>query len=337
MPSRLRLVWLNSTREERKMAIRYLSEKALEQLEISTESMIGSIEKAILGVAAHAAWTAPKSVVLPEDGRYIMTTLAAADDPSFIGVKGVVLNPHNAAKGLPSINGVVMLLDSHTGRLRGVIDGKWVTAVRTAGLSLLAAKHLARPDSSSVAFLGCGVQARAHLTAFADAYPLKSVLLFGRGQTNIDRMAALAESLGLAVRCANEASEALQGADLIVSSLTRDPGRAPFLDAGVTKKGAFATITDLAEPWQQDQLSAFDTIFVDDSEQERAAAVKLANPDLIRGDLSDLVSRKEVGRSHEGERTAFIFRGYGLADLAIAGLALKESEKANIGITIEDE
>jgi ornithine cyclodeaminase/alanine dehydrogenase-like protein (mu-crystallin family) len=156
------------------MPIRYLSEKVLEQLAIPAGSIVESIEKAIRRTADRMAWTAPKSVVLPEDGRYVMATLAASDDPPYVGVKAVVLNPHNAAKGLPSINGVVTLINSHSGDPCGLIDGKWVTAVRTAGLSLLAAKYLARENSRSVALLGCGVQARAHLSALADAYPLVS-------------------------------------------------------------------------------------------------------------------------------------------------------------------
>jgi ornithine cyclodeaminase/alanine dehydrogenase len=319
------------------MPIRYLSEKVLERLDISTASMVVSIEKAILDMADRRAWTAPKSVVLPEDGRYVMTTLAASDDPPYMAVKAVILNPHNAARGLPSINGVVTLLDSHSGKPLALIDGKWVTAVRTAGLSLLAGKYLARRDATNIVFLGCGVQARAHLSVFANTYPLKTALLFGRGQDNIDRLAALAQSFGLAVRYARDANEALSEADLIVSSLTRDPSRAPFLDARLIRPGAFATITDLAEPWQQDGLAAFDRIFVDDSEQERAASVKLAAPDLIRGDLSDLALRRETGRNQDSERTAFIFRGYGLADLAIAGLALREAEKTNLGLVIDSD
>jgi ornithine cyclodeaminase/alanine dehydrogenase-like protein (mu-crystallin family) len=191
------------------MPIRYLSEKVLERLDISTASMVDSIEKAILDMADLRAWTAPKSVVLPEDGRYVMTTLAASDDPPYTAVKAVILNPHNAARGLPSINGVVTLLDSHSGKPLALIDGKWVTAVRTAGLSLLAGKYLARRDATNIVFLGCGVQARAHLSAFANTYPLKTALLFGRGQDNIDRLAALAQFFGLAVRYARDANEAL--------------------------------------------------------------------------------------------------------------------------------
>jgi ornithine cyclodeaminase/alanine dehydrogenase-like protein (mu-crystallin family) len=97
------------------MPIRYLSEKVLEQLAIPAGSIVESIEKAIRRTADRMAWTAPKSVVLPEDGRYVMATLAASDDPPYVGVKAVVLNPHNAAKGLPSINGVVTLITSVAG------------------------------------------------------------------------------------------------------------------------------------------------------------------------------------------------------------------------------
>ena len=71
-----------------------------------------------------------------------------------------------------------MLLDSQTGLPLAVIDGNWVTARRTAGLSAVAAKRLARPDSASIAFIDCGVQARNHLDAFCDIFPLREVRAF---------------------------------------------------------------------------------------------------------------------------------------------------------------
>ena len=103
--------------------------------------------------------------------------------------------------------------------------------------------------------------------------------------------------------------------------------QAPFLNAGALQPGAFATITDLAEPWQQDSLDGRDRIVIDDAEQERTADVKLVRPDLVHGDLSDLVLGRVPRREGAGERSAFIFRGYGLADLAIASLALVAAEK----------
>ena len=318
------------------MVIRYLSEAHLGRLRLSAKSVVDAIEKTIADVVAARAWSAPKSVVLPDDGRYIMTTLAVTDDPPQVAVKAVVLNPHNAAKGLSSIDGVVTILDGHTGQPRALIDGKYVTAIRTAGLSLLAAKHLARETSSAMAFLGCGVQARAHLAAFVEAYPIKSVYLFGRGKANIDSLAEMARNLGCDVHIADSAEGAMRSADVIVSSLTRDPGREPFLDAKLVRPGAFATITDLAEPWIQSSLNSFNPIFVDDLAQERASGVKLLDPSYIRGDLADLVTGRSRGRDAGDQRTAFIFRGLGVADLAIASLALSEAEKSNIGTVIDD-
>src|SRR5262245_65826622 len=96
-----------------------------------------------------------------------MATLAMADDPPYMAVKSLLLNPRNPERGLPSINSLVTLLDGNTGVPLAVMDGNWITAVRTAGVSAVAAKRLARPDSSIAAFVGCGVQARTHADALA--------------------------------------------------------------------------------------------------------------------------------------------------------------------------
>ncbi|SEQ84140.1 ornithine cyclodeaminase/alanine dehydrogenase [Nitrosomonas sp. Nm51] len=69
-----------------------------------------------------------------------------------------------------------------------MLDGGWVTAARTAGLSAVAAKRLAKIDSSVAAFIGCGVQARSHLKVFADLFPLTEIRAFGRGAENRDKL-----------------------------------------------------------------------------------------------------------------------------------------------------
>ncbi len=74
------------------------------------------------------------------DVRYMMATLAAADDPPVLAVKSLLLNPRNSGQGLKPINVLVTLLDSETGLPLAVIDGNWVTAMRTTALSAVAAK-----------------------------------------------------------------------------------------------------------------------------------------------------------------------------------------------------
>ncbi len=305
--------------------IPYLSEEALAELDITTSEVIESIEAVIFGSARSTVWSAPKAVILPEDGRYMMATLAAADDPALLAVKTVVLNPRNPDRGLPQINGLVTMLDSNTGLPAAILDGNWITAVRTAGLSAVAAKHMARPDSSVVAFIGTGVEARSHLAAFADMYPLDEIRVFGRGQANIDRLCQAASALGKsAVVCAS-GEEAVTGADLIVSSVTYSATLEPFLDADWLRAGSFVTITDLGTPWKKDSFAAFSRIVIDDVQQEAALPNKLLPTNLVTGDLAGLVLGKFEGRERDDERSAFIFRGHALGDLALSALAYQKA------------
>jgi ornithine cyclodeaminase/alanine dehydrogenase len=305
----------------------HLSQAALERLPITTADVIARIEHLIRGRSQATVWNAPKAVVLPEDGRYLMATLAASDDPPFLAVKSLVLNPRNPARGFPGINALVTLQDSDTGAPLAVIDGNWVTAVRTAGLSAVAAKRLARPDSRSAAFIGCGVQAHSHLRAFKEMFPLEEVRAFGRGVANRDALCRAAAALGLRAIASPTAREAVAGADLIVTSVTLSFSLEPFLDAGWLKPGAFASITDFAAPWVRESLTAFDRIFIDDLEQESAMAKPLVRRDLIAGDLDALVNGEQPGRTRDDERIAFAFRGLALGDLALAGLAYERARR----------
>lgn len=305
--------------------IPYLSETALAGLGITTGEVVESIETAIAGSARSTVWSAPKAVIQPGDGRYMMAALAATDDPALLAVKTVVLNPRNTERGLPQINGLVTLLSSDTGLPAAILDGNWITAVRTAGLSAVAAKHLARKDSAVAAFIGAGVQARSHLTAFADMFPLEEVRIFARGQANIDKLSDAAAGLGLsAVVCASP-EDAVGPADLLVTSVTYSPSLEPFLEADWLKPGAFAAVTDLAAPWKKESFMALDRLVIDDMEQEAALPNKLAPPEAVSGDLAGLVLGKIDGRRADGERTAFVFRGHALGDLALSALACRKA------------
>ncbi len=305
----------------REATVPILSETDLEGLGITTEDVIGCIENAIRNGDAGKTWSAPKAVITPPDGRYMMAALAASDDPGYLAVKTVVLNPANPEKGLPQINGLVTMLDSETGLPVAVMDGNWITAVRTAGLSAAAARRLARPDSSAIGFIGAGVQARSHLDAFNDMFPLKQAFIFSRGKANIEKLATHASDLGLDVTVCDSAREAVEAADILVTSVTATGGIEPFLDAGWMKPGSFAAVTDLSVPWIKETFAALDCLTIDDVAQEAALPNKLAPPDAVTGGLAGLVLGEFAGRQSDGERTAFVFRGHALGDLALSSLA----------------
>ncbi len=305
--------------------IQYLSQAALQDLHVSTLDVVARIEHLIHGKQQQRAWNAPKAVITPPDGRYMMATLAAADDPPFLAVKALVLNPDNPHKGLASINSLVTLLDSRSGLPLAVIDGNWVTAVRTAGLSAVAAKRLARPDASVAAFIGCGVQARSHLQALVELVPIRHVCAFARSSANREAFCGFSESLGLTAMNCTSAKMAMSDADIVVTSVTLSPQLVPFLDAHWLKPGVFVTMTDLAAPWLAESLSVFDRIYVDDRDQEASMSKPLVNPEQVQGDLSDLVTGKVMERETAHERTAFVFRGLALGDLAVTGLAYQRA------------
>ena len=309
----------------------YLSRDTLQSLDISTDEIIASMEHLILGQTRSEVWNTPKSIILPGDDRYMMSTLSAADDPPYLAVKSVILNPRNSDAGLPQINGLIMVLDSETGVPVAVVDGNWVTAIRTAAASAVVARRMANTDSSVVAFIGCGVQAHSHLRLLADMFPLTEVRAFGRGSKNRDALCETALNMGFnAVACDNP-KDAVENADIIVSSVTMTIKIDPFIDPQWLKPGAFVSSTDMAIPFKPEGMNAFDQIIIDDIAQESAMEQPMVDKDLITGDINQLVSGEVKGRADQSQRIAFVFRAVVLGDLALSGLALDKARASNKG------
>lgn len=314
----------------------WLSDDALSRLGITTAEVVACIEAALDARLRGALWASPKAALLPGDGRYMMATLTAGDSPAFVAVKTVMVSPGNQVRGLAAINGAILLLDSTTGVLRAVLGSNWVTAVRTAGLSAVVAKRLASPASRVVAFIGCGVEARSHLDAFADLFPLRQIRAYGRGRPNIDRLCAAAQAKGIGSTVCTDPRAALDDADIVVTSITLDYSVKPFLDARWLKPGAFAAITDLAIPWEPEGMAAFDPVILDDLEQEAASARPMVRPDLVAGDLLGLVSGTVRTTFSPLRRSAFVFRGIGLGDYAVASLACERALATGAGVRVAD-
>ncbi|WP_347311035.1 ornithine cyclodeaminase family protein [Defluviimonas sp. SAOS-178_SWC] len=301
----------------------YLSDTQLEALDIQPSEVADAIEAALIAKAEGRLHTAPKTAILPGGGRYAMSTLAVGDD-GFIVVKQVTVCPENPGRGLPAINGAIMVLDARTGLLRAVLGANWITAVRTAALSAVAARRLADPGAETVAFVGTGVQAHSHLDAFADLFALKHIRAYGRGRANIDKLCRHARAIGLEAEVCARPEDALRDADLVVSSVTLDYTIDPFLDARWLKPTAFAAITDACLPWIPDSMTAFGTVIVDDRRQEAESDKPMLPYDQITGDLTDLVSGSvDVGPC--GRPAAFAFRGISLGDYAAAVLAVNRA------------
>jgi len=131
----------------------------------------------------------------------------------------------------------------------------------------------------------------------------------------------MAQSRGIKAIPCDTAKAAIEGADIVVTTIPLVPAPTPFLDANWMKAGSFATITDLAAPWLAETMPCFDRIVVDDLDQETKMSKPLVKPELVAGDLTGHVCSEVSGRQSAGERTCFVFRGLAVGDLAVAALA----------------
>lgn len=305
-------------------SIPHISEADLNGFDIKAYDIVMMIEQAIRGAEAGKVWAAPKAVIDPPDSRYIMATLGVMDEPPIVATKSLVLNEENLDVGLPQINSLVTLLHGVTGVPLATVDGNWITAIRTAGLSAVAAKYMANENATSIGLVGTGLQAQSHLKLFADMFPLARIKVFGRGQKNIDILCELGRQLGLDARVAETAQDAVQNVDLVVTSVTHTGVTGAFLDADWLSPGCFLSSVDLGLPWHTESFAKLDRVIIDDLIQEATLPNKLVNPDDVDGDLSRLITGKVTGRSSDDDRTAFVFRGHALGDLALSALAYQK-------------
>lgn len=309
----------------------YLSRGDMAALPIAAVETVDAIQDMARGQQDGRVHAAPKSAVKPDEDRFYMSTIAAADAPPYMAVKSLGLSARNAGRGLESIGSLITLFDGPTGHPVAVMDGDWITAVRTAGLSGVAARAMARPEAAVIAFIGCGVQARSHLDILAALFPLTEIRALSRGRTSRNALIADAEARGLRAAAADTPREALAGADLIVTTVPGGPGVKPFVDARDLAPGAFVAMVDLARSWLPDSLQAIERIIIDDATQEAAMTAPMVPSSRVTGDLGDLVSGRVMGRSDAAERNAFAFRGMAIGDLAVAVLAYEKARAAGLG------
>ncbi len=221
---------------------------------------------------------APPRTILPLPGENGGTLLAmpAADEDLTI-TKLVTVHPYNAEKGLPTIQGEVVVIRTETGERLGILDGATVTARRTAALSLLAARELAPRRDGPLLILGAGAQGRSHLEAFRAGLGVTEVFLISRTRGRTESLADYAHSLGMEARIVEDPSETLESATLIATTTTSDK---PVLPAEI-RDDAFVAAVGSFTPEAAEIPAAFvarSTVVVDTVEgaKEEAGDLLLA-------------------------------------------------------------
>ncbi len=265
---------------------------------------------------------------------------AYVENPARLGAKLVTVFNGNLQRGLPSHLATIVLLDPETGLLIALMDGRYITEARTAAVSAVSARHLARRDAASLAIIGSGVQARSHLEAYANVRALKQVRVWSPQARSRERFVGdMARQVSTPIAAADSAEEAVRDADLVVLA-TSSP--TPVLEDRWVQAGAHVVSVGACRPDQREMdpaLVARARLYVD----SRAAAVVESGDvvmgvqegrfagDHIRGELGEVVLGRVPGRRADQDVTIFKSLGMAVEDVTAADLVFRRAVETGAG------
>ena len=267
----------------------------------------------------------PPRIVQPLDGGGSLFVMPAADARVAI-TKLISFIPGNAQRGLPTIQGDIVVFDVQTGQRVALLDGPTVTARRTAAVSLLAAQHLATRRDGPMLIVGAGVQGRAHLEAFREGLGVQEVWVSSRSSASADALVAHAQALGMWARRVDDPNAALADCPLVVSTTPAQQvvlTALPRSDAFVAAVGAF---TPRMVEWSADvcrHLAQTGTLVVDtrDADHEAGDLLQAGIDVSALSTLADVVGQTQAWQDAsrpEGGPVFFKSCGWGGWDLAAA-------------------
>ena len=257
---------------------------------------------------------------------------AHGDEGDAFALKAICLIPSNPSRGLDTHQGTVTLFDGETGIPTAILDASAITAIRTAAVTAVATRTLAREDSGTLTILGGGVQARAHVTALADRF---------------DELRVFSPSGGFrpeGAAVASSAEEAVRGADVVVTATS---SREPVLKREWLKAGAHVNAVGASLPSAREldvDTVVASALFCDSRESLRneAGEFQLAIRDgaidgegHVRAELGEVLAGLRPGRETDQELTLFRSLGLAIEDLAAAQLAVSTARQLGRGTEVE--
>jgi ornithine cyclodeaminase/alanine dehydrogenase-like protein (mu-crystallin family) len=284
--------------------------------------------RAFAGLARGEATLPLRQILwLPERAGALGLMPAHLSGLGAVGLKAVTFFPRNEGTELDSHQGAVLLFETGRGRLLAIIDATSLTAVRTAAVSGLATRILAREDAGDLAMIGSGVEARTHLEAMLAVRRIRRVRV---ASLSAARARAFAEREGarhgIAVEACASVADAVRGADIVC---TVTSAREPVLDADWLSPGVHvnAVGSSVATARELDSKTvARSCFFVDHVSAALAEAgdflIPLGNGEIeqshLRGDLGQLVVGDVPGRTSPSDVTVFKSVGLAIEDVASA-------------------
>lgn len=319
---------------------RLLTERQVQSL-LPMPDLIAAMESALAKFSAREVLQPVRSVLTVGPTKaYFGLMPAFVPSPASLGAKLVTVFGENHKRDLPSHLATILLLDPETGALQAIMDGRYITEARTAAVSAVSTRFLARPDASILAIIGSGVQARSHLEAYQLVRQLKQVRIWSpKARSREQFVEDMSGHVPVPIVAADTAEAAVRGADLVVL-VTSSP--TPVIDDAWVSAGAHVVCVGACRPNQQEMppaLVARSRLYVD----SKAAAVveagdivmniaaTLFDESHIRGEIGELVLGRIPGRGSADDVTVFKSLGMAVEDVVAADLVFRRASESGAG------
>jgi ornithine cyclodeaminase/alanine dehydrogenase-like protein (mu-crystallin family) len=312
---------------------------------LEPRELIDALARAFADHAAGHFRVPPRTAApVTDDGvLLLMPASGPADDGLALGTKLVAFYADNHRRGVPTIHSTYILMDGVTGRPLALIEGGFLTGLRTGATSALAARHLARKDARTLVCFGAGVQAGFQIRCLTTVLPIERVAVIGRDSVRARRFAEWwQERLGLPVAVATDPDAVVADADVVTCATT---ATTPLFDGRRLKPGAHVDAVGAFQPTAREvdaETVRRARVVVDqpgtiDNAGDIAIAIKdgVITREHVVGDLAAVVSGGVAGRTRPDEITLFKSEGFALEDLAAARLAYVRAVARGLGRDID--
>jgi ornithine cyclodeaminase len=274
---------------------------------------------------------------------YMPSLVDPKGQPAALSMKMYAEFAGNPEKGLPLGHAYCLLIDPTDGHLLALLEGMYVTGIRTGAASAVAAKHLARKDAGTLGLIGTGFQAFFQAWGLSHVRPIEQLIVYDRSTASMQAFAEKAErELHLSVKCAASPDEVAACSDILVTATN---ARLPVFDGTKLRDGTMVIAIGSFHPDEREVDSATvvrSTIYVDSYEGALAEAGDLLIPmkqgeiskDSIKGELGELVTGRVPGRQSDDEVIFFKAVGVAAEDTAVAGTIYAQAVKKQLGILV---
>jgi ornithine cyclodeaminase len=323
------------------MKILFLDSSQIRQL-LPMAQCIELMVDALSALARDEVYQPLRTIVRPPHAHGLLGLMSAyrAGEHGAFGLKSICVFPENPAHGKDAHQGAVTLFSRETGELLALMNASEITAIRTAAVSAVATRLLAREDAHSLALIGAGVQARTHLVALACVRPIKRARVVARNFEHAEELTReMQPQFAFPIEPVHTNEDAVRDADLIVAATS---SLEPVINKDWISAGAHINAIGTHSPTSREvdgATMAAARIFVDLRESamnesgDYLLAVKegLITADSIVAEIGKLLIGTNSGRTSATEITLFKSLGLAIEDVTCADYLCKKAVNENVG------